>query len=84
MRKVLFEGSVSGGCVESSIITEAQYTINQGKPRLLTLGVSNDSVLGCRPGLWRKYWKFLWKMPRLTSIFGRWPQNAESLMRAFV
>ena len=39
-----FEGSVSGGCVESTIITEAQYTINQGKPQLLTLGVSNGSA----------------------------------------
>jgi xanthine dehydrogenase accessory factor len=39
-----FEGSVSGGCVESTIITEAQYTIDQGKPQLLTLGVSNGSA----------------------------------------
>ena len=39
-----FEGSVSGGCIESTIITEAQYTIDQGKPQLLTLGVSNDSA----------------------------------------
>ena len=40
----VFEGSVSGGCVESTIITEAQYTINQGKPQVLTLGVSNGSA----------------------------------------
>ena len=40
--KGAFEGSVSGGCVESTIITEAQYAIKDGKPQILTLGVSND------------------------------------------
>ena len=39
-----FVGSVSGGCVEGAVITEAQDTIADGKPRQLSFGVSNDQA----------------------------------------
>ena len=39
-------GSVSGGCVESDIAEQAKDVIEQGKPRLLTYGVSDDDALG--------------------------------------
>jgi xanthine/CO dehydrogenase XdhC/CoxF family maturation factor len=37
-----FVGSVSGGCVEGAVIEEAQETIRDGKPRLLSFGVSDE------------------------------------------
>ena len=37
-----FEGSVSGGCVEGSVITEAMEVISQGKPRMLEFGVADS------------------------------------------
>ncbi len=37
-----FLGSVSGGCVETAVITEALEVIKNGKPRLLDYGVSNE------------------------------------------
>ncbi len=40
----VFEGSVSGGCVEPAVITEAFEVINSGKPRLLSFGVSNEQA----------------------------------------
>lgn len=39
-----FEGSVSGGCVEGAVITEALDILQTGKPRLLTFGVSDDTA----------------------------------------
>ena len=39
-----FEGSVSGGCVESTVITEAMEVIADGQPRLLSFGVSNETA----------------------------------------
>ena len=39
-----FLGSVSGGCVEGAVIGEAQATIKDGKPRLLSFGVSNEQA----------------------------------------
>ena len=39
-----FMGSVSGGCVEGAVITEAQETIKDGKPRLLDFGISDDQA----------------------------------------
>ena len=39
-----FEGSVSGGCIESTIITEAQHVIRQEKTQLLSLGIDNDQA----------------------------------------
>ncbi|MGJ8624352.1 MAG: XdhC family protein [Yoonia sp.] len=38
------EGSVSGGCVEGAVITEAIDAIADGKPRLLHFGVSDDDA----------------------------------------
>ncbi len=38
------EGSVSGGCVEGAVITEALDAIADGKPRLLHYGVTDDEA----------------------------------------
>jgi xanthine dehydrogenase accessory factor len=40
--KGAFEGSVSGGCVEPAVITEAFEVIKTGIPTLLSFGVSNE------------------------------------------
>jgi xanthine/CO dehydrogenase XdhC/CoxF family maturation factor len=37
-------GSVSGGCVEGAVVTEARDAIADGKPRLLTFGVSDSEA----------------------------------------
>lgn len=37
-----FAGSVSGGCIEGSVISEALLTIADGQPRLLEFGVSDE------------------------------------------
>lgn len=37
-----FAGSVSGGCIEGEVITEALATIVDGRPRLLEFGVSDE------------------------------------------
>jgi xanthine/CO dehydrogenase XdhC/CoxF family maturation factor len=39
-----FVGSVSGGCVEGAVVTEALEIIKDGKPRLLKFGVSDDQA----------------------------------------
>lgn len=39
-----FEGSVSGGCVEGSVIAEAMDVISQGKPRMLEFGVADETA----------------------------------------
>ncbi|NGM46747.1 XdhC family protein [Rhodobacter sp. SGA-6-6] len=39
-------GSVSGGCVEGAVVTEALEALRDGSPRLLTYGVSDDTALG--------------------------------------
>ena len=39
-----FFGSVSGGCVEGAVITEALDAIKDGKPRVLEFGVSNSEA----------------------------------------
>ena len=36
-----FVGSVSGGCIEGAVITDAIETIEDGAPRLLEFGVSD-------------------------------------------
>lgn len=41
-REGRFEGSVSGGCVETAVISEALEVISSGEPRLLEFGVSNE------------------------------------------
>lgn len=38
------EGSVSGGCVEGAVITEALDAVQDGKPRLMDFGVSDDEA----------------------------------------
>lgn len=37
-----FVGSVSGGCIEGAVIGEGLEIISEGKPRLLSFGVSNE------------------------------------------
>jgi len=37
-------GSVSGGCVEGAVVTEAQEVIRDGKPRILDFGITNDQA----------------------------------------
>lgn len=39
-----FEGSVSGGCVEGAVITEALDLIDGGKPRVLEFGVADETA----------------------------------------
>ena len=38
------EGSVSGGCVEGAVITEAIDAVNEGRQKLLEFGVSDDEA----------------------------------------
>ena len=40
----MFEGSVSGGCVEGRVVEEAQQVMRSRTPRLLTFGVSNEEA----------------------------------------
>jgi len=37
-------GSVSGGCVEGAVVVEAMEALDDGKPRLLEYGVSDDEA----------------------------------------
>jgi len=37
-------GSVSGGCVEGAVVTEALEALQDGQPRLLTFGVSDETA----------------------------------------
>lgn len=37
-------GSVSGGCVEGAVVTEALEVIQSGEPRLCTFGYSDDEA----------------------------------------
>ena len=37
-------GSVSGGCVEGAVVTEALEALADGTPRLLTFGVSDETA----------------------------------------
>ncbi|MDO6963088.1 XdhC family protein [Rhizobium alvei] len=39
-----FEGSVSGGCVEGAVISEAADVIGSGKARLLEFGVADETA----------------------------------------
>ena len=39
-----FMGSVSGGCVEGAVVTEGLDVIEDGKPRLLDFGISDDQA----------------------------------------
>nr|WP_207890509.1 XdhC family protein [Rubrobacter taiwanensis] len=39
-------GSVSGGCVEPAVFEEAMETIETGRPKLLTYGISDEEAFG--------------------------------------
>jgi xanthine/CO dehydrogenase XdhC/CoxF family maturation factor len=39
-----FEGSVSGGCVEGAVVTEALDVITSGAPKLLKFGVADETA----------------------------------------
>ena len=39
-----FIGSVSGGCVEGAVVTEAMDIIASGKPKLLQFGVADETA----------------------------------------
>ena len=39
-----FEGSVSGGCVEGAVITDAVETIDGGAPKMLEFGVADETA----------------------------------------
>ncbi|MGI9352121.1 MAG: XdhC family protein [Rhizobiaceae bacterium] len=39
-----FEGSVSGGCVEGAVISEAMEVIETGKPKRLEFGVADETA----------------------------------------
>ncbi len=39
-----FIGSVSGGCVEGAVVTEALDVIAAGKPRILAFGVADETA----------------------------------------
>ena len=39
-----FIGSVSGGCVEGAVVTEALDVIGAGKPKLLNFGVADETA----------------------------------------
>ncbi len=39
-----FQGSVSGGCVEGAVVTEAMDVIGAGTPRMLEYGVADETA----------------------------------------
>jgi xanthine/CO dehydrogenase XdhC/CoxF family maturation factor len=39
-----FLGSVSGGCVEGAVVTEAVDVIETGEPKMLEFGVADDTA----------------------------------------
>lgn len=39
-----FEGSVSGGCVEGAVISEAMDVLASGAPRMLEFGVADETA----------------------------------------
>jgi xanthine/CO dehydrogenase XdhC/CoxF family maturation factor len=39
-----FVGSVSGGCVEGAVITEAMEVISSGTPKMLEFGVADETA----------------------------------------
>ncbi len=39
-----FEGSVSGGCVEGAVVSEAVEVIEDGAPRVLEFGVADETA----------------------------------------
>jgi xanthine dehydrogenase accessory factor len=41
-----FEGSVSGGCIEGEVITEATEILDHGRPRVMEFGVADETAWG--------------------------------------
>ena len=39
-----FLGSVSGGCVEGAVVSEALETLTTGKPKMLEFGVADETA----------------------------------------
>jgi xanthine/CO dehydrogenase XdhC/CoxF family maturation factor len=39
-----FAGSVSGGCVEGAVVTDAQEVIRSGTPKTLSFGVADETA----------------------------------------
>ncbi len=39
-----FEGSVSGGCVEGAVVSEAFDVIGSGRPKMLEFGVADETA----------------------------------------
>lgn len=39
-----FAGSVSGGCVEGAVVSEAQDVIRSGTPKILSFGVADETA----------------------------------------
>jgi xanthine dehydrogenase accessory factor len=39
-------GSVSGGCVESDVVEQAKSVLEDGAPKLVSYGISDDEALG--------------------------------------
>jgi xanthine dehydrogenase accessory factor len=39
-------GSVSGGCVESDVVEQAKDVLENGVPKLLSYGISDDEAFG--------------------------------------
>lgn len=39
-----FQGSVSGGCVEGAVVSEAMDAIEAGAPRMLEFGVADETA----------------------------------------
>lgn len=39
-----FEGSVSGGCIEGEVISEAEEVLSEGRPRTLDFGVADETA----------------------------------------
>lgn len=39
-----FEGSVSGGCIEGEVISEAEEVLSEGRPRTLEFGVADETA----------------------------------------
>ncbi|MCY0095365.1 XdhC family protein [Hoeflea ulvae] len=39
-----FSGSVSGGCVEGAVISEAAEVISSGEPKMLEFGVADETA----------------------------------------
>ena len=37
-----FVGSVSGGCIEGAVVTEAMEVMQTGKPKVLEYGITNE------------------------------------------